>query len=129
MEFTLNAEDSYILIQSVYVTSNLNTGNQWTHFISTVKLTAELKYVVFDDEEGRHIDERKEQIPIHLPTDPSEAQPLFHLEKLIKNETFTLGINPERLFYKTLKLELQHIQNLDEGYNLEFNIDKYKVDD
>ena len=129
MEFTLNAEDSHILIQSVYATSKLNTGNQWTHFISKVKLTAELKYVVFDDEEGRYIDERKEQILIHLQTDQLQAQSLFHLNKLIKNETFTLGINPERLFYKILKLELQDIENLDEGYNLEFNIEKYKVDD
>jgi hypothetical protein len=47
---------------------------------------------------------------------------------LIKNETFTVGINPERRFYRTLKLELQDVENLDEDYTLEFNIEKFNID-
>ena len=85
LEFKLNSEDSSLLIHSAFVKSQKNFENEWTNFISKVKLTAELKYVVFDDEEGRYIDERKEQIPIDLPTDPYQAQPLFHLNKLIKH--------------------------------------------
>lgn len=50
------------------------------------------------------------------------------MNKLIKNETFTLGINPERKFYQTLKLELQDVENLDEDYTLEFNIEKFNID-
>ena len=129
MEFTLNAEDSHLLIQSVCVTSKTNTGSQWTDFISKIQLIAQLKYVVFDVPEVRFIDERNEQFPIHLIIDPYQVQPIFHLNKVIKNETFTLGINPERKFYNILKLAVQGIEYLDEDYNLAFNIEKFKIDD
>ncbi len=128
LEFKLNSEDSSLLIHSAFVTSQKNFENEWTNFISKVKLNAELKYVVFDDQQGCFIDERKNQFPIHLLVDPYQVQPVFHLNTLIKNETFTVGINPERKFYRTLKLELQDVENLDEHYNLEFNIEKFNID-
>lgn len=103
MEFKLNSEDSYLLIQSAFVTSRKNFQNEWTNFISKIKLTAELRYVVFVDSEGRFIDERKKQFPIHFLPDLYQIQPVFHLNTLIKNEGFTLGINQERKFYRTLK--------------------------
>jgi hypothetical protein len=124
----LNSEDSSLLIHSAFVTSQKNFENEWTNFISKVKLTAELKYVVFDDHQGCFIDERKNQFPIHLLVDPYQVQPVFHLNTLIKNETFTVGINPERKYYRTLKLELQDVENLDEDYTLEFNIEKFNID-
>jgi hypothetical protein len=127
LEFKLNAEDSSLLIHSALVTSQKNFENEWTNFISNVKLTAELKYVVFDDQQGCYIDERKNQFPLHLLVDPYQVQPVFHLNTLIKNETFTVGINPERKFYRTLKLELQDVENLDEDYTLEFNIEKFNI--
>jgi hypothetical protein len=129
IEFTLNAEDSHLLIQSVCVTSKTNTENQWTNFISKIQLIAELKHVVFDVLEVRFSDEKKEQFPIHFLTDPYQVQPVFHLNKVIKNETFTLGIDPERKFYNILKLALKNIENLDEDYTLELNIEKFKIDD
>lgn len=128
LEFKLNSEDSSLLIHSAFVTSQKNFENEWTHFISKVKLTAELKYVVFDDQQGCFIDDRKNQFPIHLLVDPYQLQPVFQLNQLIKNETFTLGINPEKKFYQTLKLELQDVENLDEDYTLEFNIEKFNID-
>lgn len=128
MEFQLNSEDSCLLIQSAYVTSSKNIENQWRHFISKVKLIAGLKYVVFVDQEGRFIDERKEQFPIHLLTDLYQVQPVFQLNKLIQNQTFTLGVNPVRKFYNVLKLELRDVENLDENYTLEFTIEKFKID-
>ncbi len=128
MEFKLNSKDSFLLIHSVFVRSEKNFDNEWTNFISKVKLTAELRYVVFVDPEGRFIDERKKQFPIHFIPDLYQVQPIFHLNTLIKNETFTLGINPERKFYRTLKLELQDVENLDEDYSLEFNIEKFNLD-
>jgi hypothetical protein len=128
IEFTLNAEDSHLLIQSIHLTSKNYKGNQWTNFISKVQLTAELKYVVFDVSEDKFIDERKEQFPIHLLIDHFEDRPVFHVNKLIKNETFTLGIDPERKFYNILKLAVQNTKHLDDDYNLEFNIEKFKID-
>jgi hypothetical protein len=128
MEFKLNSKDSYLLIHSVFVTSQKNFENEWTNFISKVKLTAELRYVVFVDQEGRFIDDRKKQFPIHFIPDLYQVQPVFYLNTLIKNETFNVGINPERKFYRTLKLELQDVENLDEDYTLEFNIEKYNID-
>lgn len=125
----MNSEDSYLMIHSVSVVSQKNFEKKWTNFISQVKLTAEMKYVVFDDKQGCFIDERKNQFPIHLMVDPYQVQPVFQLNKLIKNETFTLGINPERKFYRTLKLELQDVENLYEDYSLVLNIEKFKIDD
>ena len=128
MEFKLNSKDSYLLIHSVFLTSQKNFENEWTNFISKVKLTAELRYVVFDDQQGRFIDERRKQFPIHLMVDSYQVQPIFQLNKLIKNETFTKGINPDLKFYGELKLELQDVENLDEDYTLEFNIEKFNID-
>ena len=128
MEFKLNSKDSYLLIHSVFLTSKKNFENEWTNFISKVKLTAELRYVVFDDQQGRFIDERRKQFPIHLMVDSYQVQPIFQLNKLIKNETFTKGINPDLKFYGELKLELQDVENLDEDYTLEFNIEKFNID-
>lgn len=128
-EFKLNSEDSYILIQSVYVTARNNSANQWSIFISNFQIIAELKYVVFDDAQERFIDERRKQFPIHLLTNPYQIQPVFQLNKLIKNETLTLGINPDLKFYQTLKLELQDYENLDRDHTLELNIENFKIDD
>jgi hypothetical protein len=129
MEFKLNSEDNFLLIVSAFVTSQKNFQNEWTNFISKVKLTAELRYIVFVDPEGPFIDERKKQFPIHFLPDLYQIQPVFHLNTLIKNEAFSLGINPERNFYQTLKLELHDVENLDEDYTLELNIEKLNIDD
>jgi hypothetical protein len=128
MEFKLNSKDSYLLIHSVFNIPK-NFENEWTNFISKVKLTAELKYVVFDDQQGCFIDERKNQFPIHLLVDPYQVQPIFLLNKLIKNETIKIGINTDLKFYRTLKLELKDYENLDSNHTLEFNIEKFKIDD
>jgi hypothetical protein len=128
IEFKLNSKDSYLLIHSFLVRSQKNFENEWTNFISKVKLTAELRYVVFVEPEGRFIDDRKKQFPIHFIPDLYQVQPVFQLNTLIKNETFTLGVNPEQKFYRTLKLELQDVESLDEGYSLEFNIEKFNID-
>ena len=128
IEFILNSKDSYLSIHSVFVTSHKHFENEWANFISKVKLTAELRYVVFVDPEGRFIDDRKKQFPIHFTSDLYQVQPVFYLNTLIKNETFTVGINPERKFYRTLKLELLDVENLDEDYSLEFNIEKFNID-
>ena len=129
LEFKLNSEDSSLLIHSAFVTSQKNFENDWITFISKVKLTAELKYVVFDDQQGCFIDERKNQFPIHLLVDPYQVQPIFQLNKLIKNETIKIGINTDLKFYRTLKLELKDYENLDSNHTLEFNIEKFKIDD
>ena len=128
IEFNLNSEDSYVHIHSVYVTAKNNSANQWSIFISNVQLTAELKYVSFDDQQERFVDERRKQFPIHLVIDPYQAQPLFQLNKIIKNEMLTVGVNLEPKFYQTLKLELQNIENLDEDYTLELTIETYNID-
>lgn len=129
IEFKLNSEDSYILIQSIYVTSKTNFTSQWTSFISTIQITAELNYTVLDDQQKCIIDERRKQFPIFILTDQFQVQPIFQLNKLIKNETFTLGINPSRKFYRKLKLELQDFEMLNENYTLELTIEKFKIDD
>jgi hypothetical protein len=46
MEFKLNSEDSYLLILSAFVTSQKNIQNEWTNFISKIKLSVELSKVI-----------------------------------------------------------------------------------
>jgi hypothetical protein len=129
IEFKLNSEDSYLLIHSAFVTSQKNFENDWNNFISKVKLTAELKYVVFDDQQGRFIDERKNQFPIHLLVDPYQVQPIFHLNTLIRNETFTIGINPDLKFYSILKLGIKDFEKSYRVHTLVLNIKKFKIGD
>ena len=129
MEFILNSEDSYLLIHSVFLRSQKNFEKEWTNFISRVKLTAELRYVVFDDQQRRFIDERRKQFPIHLLIDSYQVQPVFQVNKLIKNETLTLGINPEKKLHQTLKLEVHDVEYLEKCYSLEFNIEKFNIDE
>ena len=126
IEFNLTAEDSYLLIKSVCITTNNDFGNHWANFISKVQLSAELRYFAFIDSEGRFIDERKKQFPINSMFDPHQAQPIFQLDKLIKNETFTLGINPEPKFYNSLKLEIHSIHEIDDSCTLQLNIELFK---
>ncbi len=126
IEFDLTAEESYLLIKSVCITTNNDCIDQWANFISKVKLSAELRHFASIDSERRFIDERKKQFPIHLMPDPYPAQPVFPLNKSIKNETFTVGINPEQKFYKTLKLELHDIHELDDNCTLQFNIELFQ---
>ena len=83
IEFKFNSEDSHLLIHSAFVTSQKNFENEWTNFISKVKLTAELRYVVFDDQQGRLIDDRRKQFPIDLVTAPYQVEPVFQLNKFI----------------------------------------------
>ena len=129
LEFKLNSNDSYLLIHSVSIKSKKNFENEWTNFILKVKLTAELRHVVFVDPEGRFIDDRIKHFPIHLLVDPYQVQPIFQLNKLIKNETIKIGINTDLKFYRTLKLELKDYEYLDSNHTLEFNIEKFKIDD
>ncbi len=128
IEFKLHSESSYLMIHSVFVTSPKNSKNEWSDFISKVKLIAELRYVVFVDPEGRFTNDRKFQFPIHLLADPYQVQPIFQLNQLIKNETFTIGINPERKFCQTMKLELIDFDKLNDDYTLELNIEKFNID-
>ena len=129
IEFTLNSTDSQLLIHSIYLISKTNTGDQWTNFISKVKLTAELKYDYFDDVKGQLINHKKAQFQIHLLIDPYQALPVFHLNKVIKNESFTVGRNAERKIYNKLKLELHDTEQLDGDYTLAFNIEKSQIEE
>ena len=93
-----------------------------------MRLKAELNYIVHAQAEGQFIDDRKKEFPIHLAPDVNQMQAEFHLNLLIKNETFTVGINPEIKCYNTLKLELHNLENLDEDCTLTLHIQKHKMD-
>jgi len=91
LEFT---PESYLLIKSISITSLKN--------ISSIKLTAELKYV----DDGRFSDE----IPIYLITESHQVEPVFQLNKLLKNE---MGINQGRKFFNRLKLKFTCVEDDD----------------
>lgn len=127
MEFQLNSEDSFMLIHSVSILPFSNEDKQWINFIDKIELTAGLKYDIFEDNSGTFIDERKNEFPIHLVPGIFQIQPVFQVNLLIKNETFTLGIGTEQKYYQKLIFELHHFEELQNDFTLEFKFEKFKL--
>ena len=126
----LNALDSYIIIKSVAILINEPECKDWSNIVSSLSLSAELKYVVYIDPEGRFVDERIKQFPIHLVSVSEQNQSLFNfnINQRIDNEALTLGMNPVKKFYTSLKLELMEVQKINIPYALQFTFEKYKME-
>ena len=125
IEFDLNSEESYILLKSVSVITNKSFITQSEDLITNFELTAELKYIVYEDPEGRFIDDIKKEFPIPFSVDLNQLQPFVNLNQLIKNETVIFGRYPKGKPYQKLKLKLNDIEGLNNDYTLQFSIEKF----
>ncbi len=125
-EFNLLSKDSYLKINSIFILTNDKKNFTWSEIANSIQITAELKYVVYIDPQGRFVDDRIKRIPIYLFTEPNQKQPIYNINRQIKNETFTVGINPEKKFYSFLTLKLN--ENINEQYSLRFIIEKYDIE-
>ncbi len=127
IEFNMISKDSYLLIKTIFLDSTVvEPQTNWSSFLSTINLEAELYYVVYVDPQGRFIDDRNIQLPINILPDINQIQPVFMLNKLIQNETLTIGYSDEKC-YQTLKLELLDCNKLDENYTLCFDVELYDI--
>jgi hypothetical protein len=129
IEFKLISEESYLWIKSISVVAKRNLVNKRTNVISNIKLAAELKYTVIQDQQAHFIDDRKLKFPIYLFPDLRQIQPEIKINRFIKNQPFQIGINPDLNYYQILKLELENIEELDSNLALLFNVEKFEIND
>lgn len=117
--FKLQNIDSYLNIDTITLISSGSTGNEWIKILSKLTLSAELNHMVYSDNE-LYPDTRSIYIPISI--EPAQSKPIFKINKTIKNQPLTIGINTEKKCYSTLKLELKETETISEKYELKFEV-------
>jgi len=127
ISFKLNAIDSYIHINTIALITFGSTNKEWIKILPKLELTAELKYFVCADSNDIPIDIRSFSIPIKI--DPVQFQPIFNINRIIQNESFTIGNNPEKRSYSILKLELKETGTISEKYEIRLEVKMHKVVD
>lgn len=120
IEFQLNSIESYLHIDTITLTNFGNIGNEWINILPKLTLTAELKYLVYADSNIYLPDTRLVCIPISI--DPNQSQPVFKINRTIQNQLLTIGINPEKKCYSTLKLQIKETGTIYEKYELRFEV-------
>jgi len=127
IEFHLNSIESYLHIDTITLSNYGSIGNEWINILPKLTLTANLKYLVYADSNIYIPDTRSVCIPITI--DPNQSQPVFKINRTIQNQLLTIGINPEKKCYSTLKLELKETETIYEKYKLKFEVKMHKVVD
>ena len=127
ISFKLNAIESYLHIDTITLSNFGSIGNEWINILPKLTLTAELKYLVYADSNIYLPDTRSVCIPITI--EPNQSQPFFKINRTIQNQLLTIGINPEKKCYSTLKLELKETSTIYEKYKLKFEVKMHKVVD
>jgi hypothetical protein len=122
-DFTFTSSESSLRIHRVSLSFEENSKSNWIEIISKLSLNVELKYVVYTDEAGRFVDERKIVIPINLSFNSDHLHPVFDINQVIKNETFTIGLNTEKKFYTDLKFKLTENSIVEENYSLQVQVE------
>ncbi len=82
---------------------------------------------MYADSNDIQIDIRSFSIPIKI--DLAQSQPIFNINRTIQNESFTIGNNPEKKSYSTLKLELKETVTISVKYELRLEVKMHKVVD
>lgn len=127
IEFQLSSIESYLHIDTITLTNFGSLGNEWINILPKLTLTAELKYLVYADSNIPLPDKRSFCIPITI--DPNQSQPVFKINRIIQNQLLTIGINPEKKRYSTLKLELKETETIIDKYEWGFEVKMHKVVD
>ena len=121
--FSLKGSDSTLHIKQIALITTDELMNDLSSVISSFELRYELKYIVYVDPAGRFIDERTKSAPITITVDPYQKEPIFDIDQKIKNETFTLGINPNQKWYQTLKIEFNQLKPIEQEFEFKFFIE------
>ncbi len=117
-DFKFMSAESSIRILRATLSLEEDTVFNWIELISKLSLNVELKYVVYKDPDGRFVEDRKIEIPINLTLNTDHLHPVFDINQVIKNETFTIGLHTERKFYTDLKFQLTENSYVEENYSL-----------
>jgi hypothetical protein len=126
-EFEFNSKDSYLLIKSVSLFLEENNNISWIKLLPIIQLKAELKYIVYKDNNERFSDERMIQFPIYLLLDINQTHPIFNINQKIQNDILKIGLNTDDKDYSTLKIELTESHQIMQNYSLQFTVEKYKM--
>ncbi|MCX8479282.1 MAG: hypothetical protein ORN56_05790 [Chitinophagales bacterium] len=123
LAFDLKSAESGLLIKSISIHTSENRSTQNFDFINQLRLTFELSYVVYKDPSGKNPDDiRQETTPIKIHGNSNQLNGHFDLDLLIKNQEFTIGINPIPKFYSTLKIKLEEVSKIEFDYYLLIDI-------
>ncbi len=124
IEYVLKSKESYITIKSIHLQYKGNDTTQWMEDFSKMKLLVTHQYFVYANES--FVDERKLDNTILLFPEINQSQPIIHLNQTIKNDVLTIGMNPSKKFYTTLKLEIQHVK---ETFEVFIDIELFEVEE
>jgi len=115
-EFTFHSSSASMKVGKVSLLLENNSNVEWTSLISKLKLKAELRYTVY--QENDILDNRIEEFPIHLLIDPYQNQPVFILNQTIESKKFKIGLSDKEHFYTDLIFELEDSGNNEEPCSL-----------
>ena len=121
--FSLEKPDSILYIKTITLITQEELSNTLSNFVSSIRLSYELIYTVFNDKESRFIEERKQTSPIIIPVDLVQTQPIFVIDQKIMNEKFTVGVNPVQHWFTALKLEITNAKSIDQEFELKFEVE------
>jgi len=127
--FKFSTADSYLRIINISLILDDDLKSNWIQLASNFHLKITMIYVVYEDPEGRYIDDRQVEVPIYLRLAPNQTQPIFAINQLIKNEVFKIGQAGEEKFFTTIKIELIEREVLNENYNLQIEVEKFQAED
>ena len=121
--FSLEKPDSILYIKTITLITQEELSNTLSNFVSSIRLSYELIYTVFNDKESGFIEERKQNSPIIIPVDLVQTQPIFVIEQKIMNEKFTVGVNPVQHWFTALKLEITNANSINQQFELKFDVE------
>ena len=114
-------------IREIKLITSENIKNSFSNIAASIQLSYELTHFVYNDLEGRFIEDRKKSSPMIITVNPYQSDPVFLVDLKINNEEFTVGINPIKQWYTNLKIErIETISTIQE-YELKFDIESHHV--
>ena len=125
--FSLKGSDSFLHISRITLSIFNEFKKNLSNIISSFQLTYEHEYKVYNDTEGRFIDDKKQISQINFTIDPYQSQPVFDIDLKITNEKFRLGINPNQNWFNILKIKFVETRFMEEDFELKFDVESHNI--
>jgi lantibiotic modifying enzyme len=126
-KFIFHSSSASIKVGKVSLLLENDSNAEWTSLISKLKLKAELRHTV--NQENDILDNRMEEFPIHLLIDPYQNQPVFILNQTIESKKIKIGLSDKEHFYTDLIFELEDSGNNGEPWSLLFEYEMSDMDE
>jgi hypothetical protein len=124
---SLKGSDSFLHISRITLSTCNEFKKNLSNIISSFQLTYEHEYKVYNNTEGRFIDDKKQISQINFTIDPYQSQPVFDIDLKITNEKFRLGINPNQIWFNILKIKFVETRFMEEDFELKFDVESHNI--